>query len=75
MCGNECKVSHVLYKGYLKLRRSTEEKLRNEIRIVETVSNNIKLSLDKGSVSDLLEKVTSSQKTAHRKHWRKILQN
>jgi hypothetical protein len=40
------KINHLLYMDDLKLLRISEEELGNEIRIVKTFSDDIKISLD-----------------------------
>jgi hypothetical protein len=41
--GTERKISHLLYMDDLKLIRRSEEELTNEIQIVKTLSNDIKM--------------------------------
>jgi len=40
------KISRLLYRDDLKMTGRSEEELRNEIRIVKTLSNNNKWSFD-----------------------------
>jgi hypothetical protein len=46
-CGTERKISHLPYMDDRKLRGSSEEELRNVIRISKTINNNIKRSLSR----------------------------
>jgi hypothetical protein len=44
--GAGSQISHLLYMDDLNLIQRSEEELRNEIRIVKTIRNHIKMELD-----------------------------
>ena len=45
MHGNERKISHLLYMDDLKLLGRNENDLKNEIKIVQTISKSININL------------------------------
>jgi hypothetical protein len=62
--GTERKISHLLYMDGLKLIGRSEEELTNEIQIVKTISNDIKIKFG----SEKCVKICLKSGNVHRKH-------
>jgi len=49
-------MSHLIYTNHVKLTERSEEELRNEMRIVQTISNNIKMEFGLEKCASFFEK-------------------
>jgi hypothetical protein len=67
--GNECKISHLLYMDHLNLIGRREEELRKEMRIVKTISNDMKLECVLGKC---VKSFFKKWKSSYKKHIDKI---